>query len=882
MSEMQRERDLVLNPNEYAYVLDKTKGLISCVVGSYKMSLSTSDSLVKFNEKTKRFEECTFDEAITTFVSAPENWYIQLKNPTEDGKHPTPGTSNQLPDLMIGKKINIKGNVSFALYPGQMARVIKGHTLKSNQYLLARVYDANVLDPDDPEAKRFMKTETVKEEGTDEEHTYSQEVTLNPEVGELFIIKGTETQFYMPPTGVEIVPVNYDGDRVYVRDAVTLERLEYCIIKDEKGNKKYIHGPAVVFPEPDEVFIADSNGNVKYRAIELSDISGIYVKVISDYTDKETSKSYKTGDELFITGKEQKIYYPRAEHSIITYDGNIVHHAIAIPEGEGRYIMNRIDGDIKTVKGPAMYLPDPRTEVVVKRKLSRKQCELWYPGNNDVLAFNGHGLTYTIPSDCITCGNIVTGNRGDIGDQAPQGPAGLSSISTSYNTGNDYDYSTLSYYNNTDGGITTSKAITYEGTGTPYKESDITINPGFERHNHYTKPRTITIDNKYEGVVSVDIWTGYAVNVVSKTGDRKVVVGPQTYLMDYDESLEVLELSTGKPKTTDNLLSTVYLRVDNNKISDIIRVQTKDFVNVDVKVSYCVDFLTEYKNKWFSVENYVKYLTDRIRSLVKKEAKKYNIQDFYENSTDIVRNIALDIKPVDDTSEAGESDKYEGRLFKENGMLLKDVEILSVHIKDSDIEYMINDHQNNIIEKTLKAVEAKNSLEIEKEIARLEKEKADVENDKNKYIEDLKAELEQARLDNEAELNRKKEEEQKKTNEATRDLQTILTAIDNAEIARQKARSKMETDTEAERNKVLIDFKEKETENIVKILTAISPKLAIAMENRTNAELMDSVVQSISPYAIAEDKSVDDVVNKLLRGTSMEGLIKKISDNIDE
>ena len=879
MSEMQRERDLVLNPNEYAYVLDKTKGLISCVVGSYKMSLSTSDSLVKFNEKTKRFEECTFDEAITTFVSAPENWYIQLKNPTEDGKHPTPGTSNQLPDLMIGKKINIKGNVSFALYPGQMARVIKGHTLKSNQYLLARVYDANVLDPDDPEAKRFMKTETVKEEGTDEEYTYSQEVTLNPEVGELFIIKGTETQFYMPPTGVEIVPVNYDGDRVYVRDAVTLERLEYCIIKDEKGNKKYIHGPAVVFPEPDEVFIADSNGNVKYRAIELSDISGIYVKVISDYTDKETSKSYKTGDELFITGKEQKIYYPRAEHSIITYDGNIVHHAIAIPEGEGRYIMNRIDGDIKTVKGPAMYLPDPRTEVVVKRILSRKQCELWYPGNNDVLAFNGHSLTYTIPSDYITCGNIVAGNRGDIGDQGPQGPAGLSCATTLY-TGN--DYGTLSYYNNTDGGITTSKAITYEGTGTPYRESDITINPGFERHNHYTKPRTITINNKYEGVVSVDIWTGYAVNVVSKTGDRKVVVGPQTYLMDYDESLEVLELSTGKPKTTDNLLSTVYLRVDNNKISDIIRVQTKDFVNVDVKVSYCVDFLTEYKNKWFSVENYVKYLTDRIRSLVKKEAKKYSIQDFYENSTDIVRNIALDIKPVDDTFEAGESDKYNGRLFKENGMLLKDVEILSVHIKDSDIECMINDHQNNIIEKTLKAVEAKNSLEIEKEIARLEKEKADVDNDKNKYIEDLKAELEQARLDNEAELNRKKEEEQKKTNEATRDLQEILTAIDNAEIARQKARSKMETDTEAERNKVHIDFKEKETENIVKILTAISPKLAIAMENRTNAELMDTVVQSISPYAIAEDKSVDDVVNKLLRGTSMEGLIKKISDNIDE
>ena len=104
MSELGRERDLVLNPNEFAYVLDKTKGLISCVVGSYKMSLSTSDSLVIFNEKTKQFEEAGFDKAITTFITAPENWYIKLKNPAQEDKHPTPGTANPLPDLQTGKK----------------------------------------------------------------------------------------------------------------------------------------------------------------------------------------------------------------------------------------------------------------------------------------------------------------------------------------------------------------------------------------------------------------------------------------------------------------------------------------------------------------------------------------------------------------------------------------------------------------------------------------------------------------------------------------------------------------------------------------------------------------------------------------------------------
>lgn len=298
MSEMQRERDLVLNPNEYAYVLDKTKGLISCVVGSYKMSLSTSDSLVVFNEKTKRFEEAGFDDAITTFVSAPENWYVTLKNPAKEDKHPLPGTAKPLPELLIGKKVNIRGNVSFALYPGQMAKAIQGHRLHSNQYLLARVYDADALEKVDRDGAEKPKNKYT--------------------IGQLLVIKGTKVPFYIPPTGIEVIPVGEKGDQ-YIRDAVTLERLEYCILKDEQGNKKYIHGAAVVFPEPDEIFVTNPKGGYKFKAIELSDISGIYVKVIADY--EENGKQYRTGEELFITGKEQMIYYPRPEHAIIDYNG---------------------------------------------------------------------------------------------------------------------------------------------------------------------------------------------------------------------------------------------------------------------------------------------------------------------------------------------------------------------------------------------------------------------------------------------------------------------------------------------------------------------------------------------------------------------------------
>ena len=373
------QKDLVLSINEYAYVLDRTKGNVLCHVGPTKTSLSQSDELVRFEPKSKKFRPCGYNEAISLFASAPENWYLVLKNPTKSGRRPTAGTSNNLPeDIEIGRKINIPGPVSFALYPGQMAKVVKGHALRTNQYLLARVYDAarasveggQVIDADGnvvvPEKKDYVN-------------------------GQILVIKGTDISFYIPPTGIEVIPLQNNDALGYIRDAVTLERLEYCILKDEDGNKRYVHGPEVVFPEPTESFVTSPKGGFIFRAIELSKISGIYVKVIAEYADDDGTV-HPVGEELFITGDNQMIYYPRPEHAIINYDEKILHHAIAIPDGEGIYVMNRMNGEIKTVRGPAMYLPDPRVEVVVKRKLSQRECNLWYPGNQTALAYNA-GLT---------------------------------------------------------------------------------------------------------------------------------------------------------------------------------------------------------------------------------------------------------------------------------------------------------------------------------------------------------------------------------------------------------------------------------------------------------------------------------------------------------
>ena len=814
MADMQK--DLVLSINEYAYVLDRTKGNVSCWVGPAKTSLSTSDELVNFNERTKKFEPCGYDQAIHLFTTAPENWYVILKNPAANDKHPNVGTANSLPDKIdIGRKVNIQGPVTFALYPGQMAKVIRGHALRSNQYLLARVYEAK--------SANASEGEMLDADGNKVETKNKNYVN-----GQILVIKGTEVSFYIPPTGIEVIAIENKNEKGYVREAVTLERLEYCILKDEDGNKRYVHGPEVVFPEPTETFVESPNGSYIFRAIELSKISGIYAKVIASYKDEKGE--HPVGEELFITGNDQMIYYPRPEHAIINYDGKMMHHAIAIPEGEGRYIMNRLTGEIKTVKGPAMYLPDPRTEVVVKRKLTASQCQLWFPGNTEALMYNEALNEKTVEKGAARAKGVM---------------ADLDAFTAFTSTLN--SASTL---------------------------ASLEAKANISRGTSYTKPRTITLDNKYDGVVSVDVWTGYAVNVVSKSGKREVVCGPKTILLDYDQTFEVMEMSTGRPKTTDNLLRTVYLRHENNKVSDVINVETKDFVQAQIKVSYCVSFDPAQKDKWFSVENYVKYLTDHMRSLLKREAKKYTIEEFYQKYIDIVRNIAINKNPEAVTSADHPDTRPVGRYFKENGMYIHDCEVLGIQIERS-IANLLDEHQHDMVAKALELSSAEARVKVATELAKAEKKEQDLRTQQviNK-MELQKLEAEKKMAIN-SEIARKQEAEKLAAQQAEKDLQPVLDAIQTAKLAREKQAH--DAQIEQDKAKAEIEKARQQTyaETISKVMASITPDLVAALNSESNAQVLEAITQNMAPYAMLKGESVAEFTDKLLRGTTIEGFVNQ-------
>lgn len=409
----------------------------------------------------------------------------------------------------------------------------------------------------------------------------------------------------------------------------------------------------------------------------------------------------------------------------------------------------------------------------------------------------------------------------------------------------------------------TSKETLYSSAVAGYMDDEM------ERKQEFTKPRTIKLDTKYDGAVLLNIWPNYAVQVVNKTGDRKVVEGPKVIMLEYDETLEVLELSTGKPKTDNTLMKTTYLQTKNNVVSDIITVETKDLIPVDVRISYKVDFEGDNKN-WFKVSDYVKLLTQHMRSLIRNMAKKQTVENFNANATDIIRDIIL-----------GESKdgKRPGRSFSENGMRIYDVEVLGIKIGDDDIADMLVDNQHGIVEQNLKVIKMQKDLEFNRISEDAVRAKID---------ERLKTEAKQA----EADLTREKNANQLATTKfnnqkalenarltAEKDVQEIVDLITSSKLARAKTEEDLKLAYEKERSAIHIQEVEKE-------MAAIQPGLIEAIITTNDVNLAEILAKNLKEQKTGI--SLGDIFGgsggfegllKTVKGTPLEDRLLKIHED---
>ncbi len=856
-----QETELVLMPNEFCFYLDKTKGNINVVVGPYKQSLSQTDQLMQWSDEKKKFVSVDYHNAKRNCIVIPEGWYAPLKNPAALTEHPKEKEISDQGEagLQIGKKVNIPGPASFALWPGQMAKVIEGHKLRSNQYLLVRVYDVEAFKSELwykslKKSDVDLKVDGNEVDGNEEDGSVADEnvaarttdiygglVTEKLATGQQFIIKGTDVHFYIPPDGVEVVGVSSVNGTRYVQDAITLEQLQYCILQDESGEKRYVRGPDVVFPLPTEKFIVhkkdDGTMQKKFMAFELNETSGLYVKVIKSY--EEDNRLYAEGEELFITGKDTRIYFPRKEHAIIKYGNQDRHFAVALPEGEGRYVLNRIEGGISTVMGPRMFLPDPRNQVIINRGLTDKESRLFFPGNTAVYKYNSDLRKET--GDNSATSSLMRNLRRSSKRAMSSPNEMVFSSSVNYSGDVDDSFSTM----RTDPGV---MGI---------------MGDMFDREGQFVPPRSITLDSKFEGVVSLDIWNGFAVLVTDRNGNRRIVEGPTRVHLEYDETLEVFQLSQNTPKDHVNVKEDVFLRTKNNVVSDKIRVETKDLCQAKVNISMKVDFVgdnAEEKYKWFSVDNYVKLLCERVSSLLKNRIRQMSVMDFYNDSTNIIRDTILG---------KNEDGKRKGLLFDENNMLISEVEVLVVELDDIKLSETLKSSASDALQKALEIERNRRDFDHEKERAEISKAVIDVRIDAEIAKLLLEANKERIRLE--------KEQEQESLRK-----QLIVTQRDAdkanwmAEIEEISAKTNQRLEREHEETAIQKDLMKAETEKAKAIMEAIQPGLIEALSGLGDNDRIAKLADAIAPQAMFGEQGVKELMEAQFKGLGFGALWEKL------
>jgi major vault protein len=540
------------------------------------------------------------------------------------------------------------------------------------------------------------------------------------------------------------------------------------------------------------------------------------------------------------------IYFPREEHAIVKYDKSEIHYAIAIPAGEARYVLDRNRGTVSKIEGPLMFLPDPREQVIVRRILPFRTCSLLYPNNMAACAHNAKLAGVDIDTYMSHHGAEV------VSAAAAAAPAAAMNFLAMA----DYEASSSSHMMREAQALGSSA----DSRGLAGRAGTKAAGDAIQRKNKYTEPRSIVLSTKYDGAVAINVYTGYAVLLVKSDGSRRVVQGPQTVLLDYDETPEILELSTGKPKTTDNMFRTAYLRTTANKVGDVIEVDTADHCKFQVKLSYRMDFTGDKPELWFAVENYVKFLCDNMRSRLKNSVRKVGVEQFYADSTDIIRRAVL--------KEAADG-TFGPRLFQENGMQVYDVEVLMVKLVDQEIEGLIAKSQRAIIQTTIAIANQRRTLDAGKEEESIKTQMAEVRAETNRRVLELEAE----------EAERKKVTELVKINAQAAGIEARLAKELAAQTARNlvsdearkndQAHYNLEAAQDLRRQELKITMIQAEIKAVVDKAGAITPELIAALQAFGDNALVMKAAEAMAPLAILGGNSVGDVLSKLLSGTKL-------------
>ncbi len=713
-------RKIPVTERQFLWVQDDDKGEVTLHVGPTMVSPTAADRVVIDDGEGGLREDVSGKPQ--KIIELGDNQYAMLFNPLLDtesapnGKF-RPGRNEPRP-LRTGTRSMIPGPCSFYLRPGQRADVRDAHELASNQYLVVKVYGE--VDKTAPyyevTARSAGITRATAETLVETEALGAlEQVVLRR--GQLIVIRGLDTQFYIPPTGVDIVPdTSVDASGAAITAAAARQLLGQIQPPPEAQPQELLREEAA--SEAEQGYLDDdleTKGgsprqqvpnaviNQSARSRHRKPTPGFAAAGGAPGAPPAPAPAQAAPLVDFLSSPALRRALEREARQ-----ARLIRSAVVLGEKEYCVIVDA-DGKREIKLGPARVFPGPYDTFMTIGSRGRvydayellPQRALWLRvisaiGKEELLRKLPRGFVFEkelakdhyYPGDEILLSGVSTFffPFNEIEVLSPETGQAV--------VGNDHERVFIEAI-----GIDQKSGIYVRDLATgevrlvrgkqsylvdPRKEVQITRNVPPSDWNLWVAA------NEPHKATSQPITTPWALSIVvpnntavmiTMAQSRRVVDGPCVTLLGYEESLCSMSLSTGTPKSDASPLRTCFLRTVGNRVSDVITVETSDFVRISIHVSYSVTFVSDGdgaggKERWFNHENYIQVMVDHLRSIIRGRCRATSLSVIWPQIHSMVRDTILG-----ERKDGGRP----GRVFHENGTVVTEVEVLSATIEAREV-----------------------------------------------------------------------------------------------------------------------------------------------------------------------------------------------------
>ncbi len=866
--------------HSFLWSLNETSGEILTHVGPTEFTPSANDRIVRANNKGG-FEQAAMEAR--PFVVARDGEYVLLENPmadeTPEGANGTwvPG-GNKEKHLRLGTTRVIPGPCAFPLWPGQSAEVRPAHKLGANHYLLVEV--VGPLDDSAPYSQLVidsagLSSTVIDAEGGSEEA--QAEATTKLRIGQRIVIQGRHTQLFIPPTGIQVVPALEESEGV--TDEPDDGRTQLPTSAAEELTEMLAQVDAGLAAREFSVL----KNELRHRADLASGHKAIMLTALDDaWNRRREAKATKAGDRA--DRRAGRPIDPYARRAVVLGPKNFC------------YLFDA-DGNPRIVRGPARVFPGPQ-DTFLQRGSRRRVYDAYELGEHQALwlriisPISKQDLAARLPP-----GSTLEKDRYEAGDELlvrgqpsvffPFIEAEVLNPSTREpHVGNDHERVIIEAK-----GVDQKSGI-YVGdlrTGMVKMvrgETSYLVDPRREEHVErrvpaedwnlwiaHGEPHKRTAEDVITPwALSVVVPPNEAINITSRHG-RRVVIGPRTELLEFEERLTALTLSEGASKDGTTTVRTCFLRIRGGRTADAFEVESADFVRFRLRLQIAYEFGGD-NERWFDVEDPIKLLADVLRSRLRDAARRRPATQLLVAFPDVLRETLFEEDDV--------------LAFPENGMRVTGVDVLSVQIADAALSKLFDDAQREFVQLQLADQQASRRLESTRHRDRVDAEEHEIQRiashrahetgqleaeDQFKLetrkaelaasLEDVKAKREQQRIEaasaHELGLRRAESEAraallvahaqaEAKAAAVQHEEQTAFAAA-QAAIEQQTARALAEADATR--------------------LQAIQRELVGALHSAADSEVMKAAANNMNLVALLGGKSPSELFTMLLQGTPL-------------